>query len=474
MTEKRELPYDVGVEQALLGALMVDEQHFYELQTGATLSHHHFYDPLHRRLYEGIAKRASRGEMVTPLTMANAFREDAGLQEVGGRKYLVNLVRSAPPMPNIRGYSEILRDLSLRRSLVVLSQDLVEGAYSAPSGAAMADAISEEIYEVAHGGIAGAEPDTLDVAIDKAIAVAERALKEPRRVRISTGLPCVDTALGGLFITDLTVLGAAPSQGKSGLVGQLALAAARQDHPTLVFSKEMSSAEFCMRYIAQETGIPSNRIIEGRVTDPEFGKIMATRERFNNLPYRIDESSNLTVAQIRARAMAAKRKMRGLSLVAVDHLRFVQPADRRQEERDYIQQITRDFKIMGKELECAVLLVSHLNRDFRKRADKRPQESDLYGSSAIEQNADHIWFLHREEVYLQDEAPPASRAQDYANWETLYERSKGKAELFSKKRRGGPVGSAKLRFNGPMVQFNDPAIDSRQLSVDDVLALTGR
>jgi replicative DNA helicase len=177
---------------------------------------------------------------------------------------------------------------------------------------------------------------------------------------------------------------------------------------------------------------------------------------YQALPLAIDETPNLSVAQIRARCHALRRKKGNVDLCVIDHLRFITPADRHADERDQIQQITRDLKQMAKELNIAILLVVHLNRGIWSRDNKRPVLSDLYGSSGIEQNADHVWFLHREEYYLERQQPDCSDHKKYDEWLTRVLQSKGRAEVFSAKRRRGPLGSANLKFDAPFARFLDP------------------
>lgn len=474
--ERRYLPFDVDVEQALIGAILRSENDFLKLQESSSLCANDFYDPLHRRLYDKLVTGFSRGEMATPLTLAAAMGDDKGLAEVNGRLYLESLARGAPAMPNVMDYAAILRGLAIRRRLMVIGEDLANAACSTgeiDNPVDLADEAAEAIFDAAHGGSTRNAPEPIMDVANRALVSAETSMNNPRRARIRTGMPCVDTALGGIFHKELTVLAGAPSMGKSALAGQFALAAARESHGVMMFSKEMTSEEFVLRYMAEIAGVPAHRIAEGRISGPEFNKLADARMKLNGINYLIDESSHLTVSQMRARALAAKRRL-DIELVIVDHLRFVQAADRRAEERDQIQQITRDLKAMAKELEIGLVLISHLNRDFWKRSSHRPMVSDLYGASAIEQNADHIWFIHREEYYLPNDEPDKNRQKEHDEWEAKCLREKGVAELFSAKRRGGPTGKARLKFNASLVRFSDPGVDESQLTNADLLALTQR
>lgn len=470
-TPYRHMPYDIDVEQALLGAMLVNRVAFFSVTETIILTADHFYDALHGRMWLAMSTMFERDAMVNPTTMHAAMKSDPGVIETGGMAYFEALASAAPGIPNVKEYARIIIDLATRRRLIQVGEDIVNLAYEPPTDetiAEIADRAGEQIYETAHTDQIGSGPEDLIDVVDRAIKLAEDAQKQPERARILTGLPSVDKALGGLFPAALTVLAAAPSMGKSGLGAQFGITAARhifpdldvadpdQGYSTLVFSKEMGAEEFVMRYIAQETGVPANRIEEGRITDAEFERIVLSREKFMGLPYKIDASTSLTVAQMRARAQAVRRRRGRLDLVIVDHLRFVQAANPRVDEKQQLQQVTRDLKALAKDMRCAVLLIAHLNRDFWKRTTQRPVISDIYGSAAVEQNADHIWFLHREEYYLDRTMPDTSDAKNFDAWAIAHDRAKGKAEIFSAKRRGGPVGSATVDFDGPMVRFTDP------------------
>jgi len=455
----RHVPYDIEVEQAILGAILVDNTAFFRATDDLSLSATDFFDSVHQRIFATMSAHLAREERVTPLTLHAAMKADPGLLELGGYGYFANLAHAAPAMPNVKSLAQIILNLAKRRRLIRIGEDLVNDSYTPPDQLTVdeiADRASENLFDSAHSNEQGRGAEELIDVIDRAIAQAEEAKTNPHRARILTGLPSVDKALGGLFFRDLTTLAAAPSQGKSGLGAQFGIHASRSGYQTLVFSKEMASEEFAMRYVAQEASVPANRIIEGRISDDELERVALSRGAFVGLPYRLDASPNLTVAQIRARSQATRRKTGKLDLVIVDHLQFVQAAKPRDDEKSQLKQITRDLKAMAKDLNCAVLLIAHLNREFWKRATHRPVISDIYGSSAIEQNSDHIWFLHREEYYLEREQPDPSNGEAHTKWIARCEAAAGWAEVFSAKRRGGPTGTTKIRFDGPLVRFLDP------------------
>lgn len=455
MLKPRHVPnlYSVEVEQELLGAILRTPPDYWRVADMVTDAE--FFDPLHGRIWKTIGRMMLRDRQVSPSSVVAAMTTDEGLAEVGS-EYLKNLALSVSAGARVADAANVIADFARRRRIIEAATQAVDEAYDDEAEPdQIADRAAEMLYLAAHSNEPGRGPEPLLAPVERAITIAENAVNNPRSSRILTGMPSVDRALGGLFPRDLTTLGAAPSQGKSGLGAQLGLSAARNGYRVLVFSIEMASEEWAMRYVAQEANVPADRIIEGRITTPEFERIARAREAFLDITYRLDGTKDISAAQIRARCMAEKRRG-GIDLFVVDHLKHVRPADRRATFTEQMDQITKDLKATAADIGSACLLVSHLNREFWSRNNHRPVISDLYGSSAIEQNSDHIWFLHREEYYLERNIPPESDVKTYTEWLGASERAKGKAEIFSVKRRGGKVGSAMVRFDGPMVRFVDP------------------
>jgi replicative DNA helicase len=451
----RHMPYDVEVEQALLGSILIDNQIFWRIAD--KFAPPDFYDPLHQRIAEAMVRHLNRGETVTPFTLHADMKADPGLNEVGGINFLANLAFAAPAGPlNVESYVRIGHELALRRKLIQIGEDLLNEASTAPddiSAESIAAKASEALYDAVHALDTGDGPEPLvDVAL-RFVQAAEEARRDPDKAKITTGIDSVDTELGGLFPGRLTVIGAPPSAGKSGLVAQMAKSGAKANHPGIIFSIEMRSEEIAGRYVAADVGVPVNRIEEGRTTDRTIEEMALVARDYADIPLRIDSESNPTVAQLRSKILAMSRRHGRIAFVVVDHLRLIQPTDLRAPEHERLDQITRDLKALAKDFNIAVLLVSTLNREFYKRASKRPLMSDLYGASAIEYHADFVWFLHREEYWLEREQPPETDAKAHGDWERKLTASRGKAELFAAKRRSGPLGTVMLKFDAPFVRF---------------------
>jgi replicative DNA helicase len=466
-------PCDIELEQGLLGALLVAESAFWQLEDG--LGANDFYDPLHQRIFEMIGDRMKRRMGVTPLTLFSAMRDDPGLAEVGGLEYLAGLAQAAPAMSNLKSVARLLRDLSHRRALIDIAEDIRAAAFDPPpsdtGGAAEAivTASSERLYDLGRRSEPGRGAVALKELSYEAILKAEHAMNSPGVVCLTSGLAAVDAELGGIYRGDLLVLAGAPNMGKSAFAQMTAIANAAgqpfgrrrgegdpgQPQPTLFNSLEMADWQLGMRNIADLTDIPSSLLRRGQIGAPDVEQMMAAHAAMPDLPLWIDSSTKLSVAQIRARAHATRRRKGGLALLVIDHLRFIRPANVRDDERDQIQQITSDLKDLAKELDVAIMLLAHLNREYSRRSSKRPINSDLYGASAIEQNADAIWFLHSESYFLEREDLPTD-PKERVEWINRQEREKGWMEVFSTKARMDKIGKTRVRFEAAFTRFSDP------------------
>lgn len=471
----RHQPYDIDVEQALLGAILIDENAYWRLE--GSIEPETFYDPLHQRIFETLQERFKRRMGATPLSVHVAMKTDPGLIEVGGPAYLAGLAQAAPALPNVKDLARILRDAAQRRQLIRIGEDLVNRAYE-PAEAAGAETIIEETSEALFDLTRQAQTGRGAIAIKdlamEAVLKAEHAMNNPAEVCLTSGLRTVDEHLGGLYRSDLLILAGAPNMGKSAFEQMMALANAsgqrfgesrltaeeakeREGLFCLLFSLEMADWQLGMRHLADATSIPSSLMRRGTVQFADIEKMMKAQMDMPNLPLKVDGGRKLSVAQIRARAHAAQRRSNGkLAKIGIDHLRFIRPANPRLDERDQIQQITSDLKDLAVELNVHITLLAHLNREYNKRASKRPINSDLYGAAAIEQNADAIWFLHSEAYFLERDEPPASDPKGRQEWIVNSEREKGWMEVFSTKARMDKVGKARVRFEPAFTRFSDP------------------
>lgn len=453
----RHVPYDIEVEQAILGSILSRNDYLGQLDE---LRPDHFYDPLHQRLFETFKRKFDREVAITPLTINAAMKSDPGFQEVGSHAYLVGLVQAAPALPNVREFARITRELATRRRLIHIGEDLVNDAYDEPDLAPsdkIADAAGQALYEAIRNTEEGfSEPKLLSDFGWDAVKLTEQAISSPDEAFLTTGLKTVDDNVGVLFPGDEIVIAGATSMGKTALAQDIFIANGKRGKVGLFFSLEMPGTQLATRNIAQLVKVSADKIRRGSLSTQQFEAVALAPGTLAELPLYIDDSPELSVAQIAARCQAIRRKAGQLDLVVVDHLQFVEPANPRQEERDQLRQITRDLKRLAKRMNVVLILLSHITKENERRASKRPVLADLYGSVGIQQNADAVIFVHREEYYLEREKPEKARGQKaFDDWLRACEENKGQAEIFAAKARMGKLGSARVKFDGKHTQFSD-------------------
>jgi replicative DNA helicase len=467
----RQLPYDVDVEQALIGAILVDN---YSLERVSNLlKPEHFYDPLHQRMYDAIERMWAKGHVTTPLTLKSAMGDDAGLNEVGGQAYLISLARGAPALPNVKDYARILADLAMRRELIRIGEDIVNTAYEAPlemAPAAQIEDAEKALYRVAEKGRFGEGPVSFDAALAQAVAGAEQALARGGHISgVPSGFNELDSLLGGLHSSDLIIVAGRPGMGKTALATNMAFHAARvwakdkadqaepaRGAPVLLFSLEMAASQLSARILSEQTEIEMRKIRTGRFTDAEWDRFVRTAQVLGDLPLYIDDTGGISIAQIAARARRLKRE-KHIGLIVVDYLQLIQPASRRYDNRvQEVSEVTKGLKTLAKELAVPVVALSQLSRGVDNRDDKRPVLSDLRESGSIEQDADVVMFVYREEYYLQSREPEAGTSE-YDDWMKKLERVHNRAEIMVEKHRHGPTNKVELFFDARFTRFSNLA-----------------
>jgi len=467
----RQLPYDVDIEQALIGAILIDN---YSLErVSSLLKPDHFYDPLHQRLYAAIERMWEKGHAVTPLTLKAMMEQDAGLVEVGGQAYLVSLARAAPAVPNVKDYARILADLAMRRELIRIGEDIVNTAYEAPTDVAPAAQISEAekaLYRVAERSRFGEGPVGFDVALSQAVQQAEQALARGGHISgVPSGFTDLDSLLGGLHPSDLLIVAGRPGMGKTALATNIAFHAARvwakdkadqaepkRGAPVLLFSLEMAASQLSARILSEQTEVDMRKIRTGRFTDAEWDRFVHTAQVLGDLPLYIDDTGGISIAQIAARARRMKREKQ-IGLIVIDYLQLVEASSRRFENRvQEISDVTKGLKALAKELSVPVMALSQLSRGVDNRDDKRPILSDLRESGSIEQDADVVMFVYREEYYLKSREPEAGTTE-YAAWLEKLERVHNRAEVLVEKHRHGPTNKVELFFDERFTRFSNLA-----------------
>src|ERR1700749_4563266 len=467
----RHVPYDIEIEQALLGSLLVDNQALERVS--ALIKPDHFYDPLHARIFEIMSQAFERGSFVlTPLTLHAAMKADPGLIEVGGIAYLAGLASAAPAMPNVRDYGRILQELAVRRSLIRIGEDIVNTAYEAPTDKGPAEQIAEAekaLYSVSESSKYGEGPLDFHEALRRAVESAEKAQARGGRISgVTSGFTDIHHLLGGLQPSDLLILAGRPGMGKTALGTNMAFHAARayvQDMeagaefprgaPVLFFSLEMAAQQLSGRILAEQTEIEMWKIRNGKFTDTEWEKFVLTMQELSALPLYIDDSGGISIAQIAARARRMKRE-KNIGLLIIDYLQLVAPSRRHENRVQEITEVTKGLKTLAKELNVPVLALSQLSRGVDARDDKRPVLSDLRESGSIEQDADVVMFVFREEYYLKSREPEPGSAE-HAKWMEKLDRATNRAEVMGEKHRHGATRAIDLVFEGNYPRFSNMA-----------------
>ncbi|HEY5239122.1 MAG TPA: replicative DNA helicase [Rhizomicrobium sp.] len=467
----RHVPYDIEVEQALLGAVLVDNRVLERVS--ATLRAEHFYDPLHQRIYELMQTTTERGGMVlTPLTLNAAMKSDPGLMEVGGHAYLAGLAEAAPAMPNVRDYAQILTDLAMRRALIGIGEDIVNTAYEAPHEKpprAQIEEAEKALYRVSETSRFGEGPLDFAESLRRAVDSAERAQRRGGKISgVSSGFSDIDSLLQGLQPSDLLILAGRPGMGKTALATNMAFNAARyhsQDMeagaelsrgaPVLFFSLEMAAQQLSARILSEQTEIEMWKIRSGRFAESEWEKFVLSMQDLSTLPLYIDDTGGISIAQIAARARRLKRE-KGIGLIVIDYLQLIEPSRRAENRVQEITEVTKGLKALAKELNVPVLALSQLSRGVDSRDDKRPVLSDLRESGSIEQDADVVMFVYREEYYLKSREPEPGSAE-HDKWLEKCERCHRRAEVLVEKHRHGATNKIELFFDDRFTRFSNLA-----------------
>ncbi len=468
-------PHNYEAEQALLGALLANNEVYNRVSE--YLRAEHFADALHGRIYEAIGKLVLRGQIANPVTLKNLFDQDGALAEIGGAQYLVQLAQAVVTVINAEDYGRAIHDLFLRRQLISVGEDIVNESYTYDPDVSAVDQIERSemrLFNLAEGGQVDGGPKKFNDVLKSALDMAEAAYKRDGHVTgVTTGLRDLDRRLGGLQKSDLVILAGRPSMGKTALATNIGFNAANAEkdketgtkHRVAFFSLEMSAEQLAHRVMAEESGISSDRIRRGEVKSDEFSKIVEAAQRMSNVQFFIDDTPALTVPALRTRARRLKRQF-GLDLIIVDYLQLMRSASAKGSENrvQEISEITRGLKAVAKELEVPVVALSQLSRAVENREDKRPQLADLRESGSIEQDADVVMFVYREQYY-HERAEPKQRTDESddaffkrtEDWKARGERVHNLADVIIAKQRHGPVGTIVLQFDGAITRFSDLA-----------------
>jgi replicative DNA helicase len=464
----RKAPYNILAEQVLLGAILSDNETINQI--GDYLLPEHFYEPVHVRIFQSINMLLDRGMLATPITLKGLFDKDPALQDLGGAEYLAHMASIATTIVNIRDYGKVVYDLALRRKLIKIGEEIVNDAFDNEidlSANEQIEKAEQYLFNIASEGVAESGFMALRDSLSQSIRrISHAHAHSDQLTGISTGFIDLDESLFGMQNSDLIILAARPSMGKTALAVNMAVNAAKylvDNHkdvnspvPSIgFFSLEMSSEQLATRILSMESGIESGILRSGKFPDKkEFTKLGEHERKLLKLPLFIDDTPALSIGAIRTRARRLKRK-NNLAVLFIDYLQLIRGSTSTENRVQEITQITQGLKAIAKELNIPVIALSQLSRSVEQREDKRPQLSDLRESGSIEQDADVVMFIYRDEYYLERKKPPEHKAEEYAKWYAQSSESCKVAEIAIAKQRNGPIGTVKLHFNGAITKFDN-------------------
>ena len=481
-------PNNIEAEQALLGALLLNNEVFDRIDS--IVKAHHFYEPVHGRIFEIASGRIRKNTLASPVTLKPFLADDEGLAELGGTDYLARLAGATISIVAARDYAEMIRDLALRRDLVQIGEEIMARAATFDTEAEPAEQITEAeqaLYTLAESGNRGGGFINFSAAATAAADMVNAAFQRGGGMAgISSGLHELDYKLGGFRNSDLIILAGRPSMGKTALATNIAFDIARKYRKGTrpdgtegaiaggvvgFFSLEMSSEQLATRILAGESKIRSDDLLKGRMPEDDFRRFLEIARELEKTPLYIDDTPALPISSLAARARRLKRR-HGLDLLVVDYLQLVRPASGRNDGRvQEVTEITQGLKAIAKELDIPVIALAQLSRKVEDREDKRPQLADLRESGSIEQDADVVMFVFREEYYKEREKPTEpndstpsdvriAMQEKVTKWESEMQALHNKAEIIIGKHRHGPIGTVNLHFEGKFTKFSDPVRES--------------
>ncbi len=463
----KEAPHNLEAEQAILGAILANNEALNHV--GGTLVPEDFYAGIHQRIYKVIQQFNDKGLIANPVTLKHHFAGGEGIED----QYLVKLVAAATSIINIHDYTRIIRDLAIKRRLIGVGENVVVEAFNPQSehaGIRQVEIAEQQLFKLATDGDAEGGFQPLKFAVIDALNRTEKAFKRSGEVvGLDTGFKDMNRLLGGLHPSDLLILAGRPAMGKTALATTMAFNAAvaiaredegafeRNEKPRSVgfFSLEMSGEQLALRLLAAACGVSSHKLQRGDLTQDEFQRLVEESSNLSHLPLHIDDTPALSIGALRSRARRLKR-VHNVSLLVVDYLQLLRPSSSNSQTNrvQEVSEITQGLKAIAKELDIPVIALSQLSRSVESRDDKRPQLADLRESGSIEQDADIVMFVYREEYYMQRKQPREG-TPEHATWQQEMNAVHGLADVIVAKHRNGPVDTVTLQFQGEITRFMD-------------------
>ena len=470
------LPQNLEAEQALLGAILANNKAYEKVSE--FLRPYHFADSIHAKIFEVIAKLIQRGHVADVITLKNYFEQEGSLNEVGGHQYLIKLADSASPLTNVEYYAQFIYDKYLRRELINTGYEIVNDAMKEDLDSDASEQIEnaeKKLFELSNQGESQGGFIDFAEALTSSLGQIEQAYQKDGRISgLPSGLDALDEKTGGLNNSDLIIIAGRPAMGKTALATNIAYNVAEfMSHDKSVdpksrgvafFSLEMSADQLASRILSTVTQTPGHKMRTGELDNAEFTRIAAAVRELETIPLYIDDTPGLNINTIRTRARRLKRN-KGLGLIVIDYIQLIMGTGSKKTEGNRVQElseISRGLKILAKELNVPVIALSQLNRGVEQRDDKRPVMSDLRESGSIEQDADIVMFVFRENYYIQNEEPKqrAGETSEHLQnrmeeWQKRIRETANLGEVIIGKQRHGPTGTVKLFWNGEYAQFGN-------------------
>ncbi|MFL2889466.1 MAG: replicative DNA helicase [Pelagibacteraceae bacterium] len=461
-TNENSLPSNLEAEQALIGSVLVNNDIIDEISNIVNSSK--FFDPVHKKIYEVIENLNNKGMIANPITLKNYFENDNGLKEVGGVDYLIKLTRFSSSIKQAIDYAKVMHEMYIRRELLNISENITNDSKDEElekTGENIIEDAEQSLFNLAERGKFSQSYVKFNTALDQTIEMATLAMKNDQGIiGVPTGLTDLDEKLGGLHKSDLIIIAGRPSMGKTALATNIAYHAAKTLHEksekssVAFFSLEMSSEQLSTRILSEQAKIKSHDIRRGKASEEELNRYIETSKNIYDLPLYIDETPAITISTLSNRARRIKRLF-GLNLIVVDYIQLMRTSSKRYDGRvQEISEITQGLKALAKELSVPVLALSQLSRAVEQRDDKLPQLSDLRESGSIEQDADVVMFVYREEYYLEKKQPKLGSIE-HAEWQSKMNDVNGLADIIIGKQRHGPIGNIHVEFEGIYTKFKD-------------------
>ena len=461
-TEEKKLPANIEAEQSLIGSVLVNNDIIDEISNIVNASK--FFDPIHRKIYEVIENLNNKGMIANPITLKNYFDNDSGLSEVGGVDYLVKLTRFSSSIKQAIDYAKIIHEMFVKRELIFISDgisDQAKNEQTEKTGENIIEDAEKSLFDLAERGNFSQTFLKFNQAVDQTIEMATLAMKsEHGIIGVPTGLTDLDEKLGGLHKSDLIIVAGRPSMGKTALATNIAFYASKnmqennEKGSVAFFSLEMSSEQLSTRILSEQARISSHEIRTGKASEETLNRYIETSRNIYDLPLYIDETPAIAISTLSNRARRIKRLF-GLKLIIVDYIQLMRTNSNRMDGRvQEISEITQGLKALAKELNVPVVALSQLSRAVEQRDDKKPQLSDLRESGSIEQDADVVIFVYREQYYLERKKPKEGSIE-FAEWQSKMSDIHGAAELILGKHRHGSTGVVHVEFEGAFTKFKD-------------------